>query len=251
MKQPFFTIITCTRNSEKYLPKCLKSLASQNFNEYEHIVIDGISTDTTLSLIQSISKIISLKPSGISAAMNEGIKQASGKYIYFLHSDDAFLDPHVLSQVAKYLQNNQELDWVYGQIQVVDAGDNKIGIFPKYKVFQLASSYLLKFFNFVPHQATFMKKSVFDQFGYFNTSFKTCMDYDYWLRICTKTNWSYMPILVANYRIHKAAQSSSSSLIDSNQLEVRLVQNTYLNMWEQYLASILNRLIVKVNKTTR
>lgn len=226
-------------------------MASQDFADYEHIVIDGFSADKTLSLIPEESRVYQVKPSGISAAMNEGIKRAKGEYLYYLHSDDAFHDPQVLSRVSEFLRSHPTLDWAYGQIQVVDENDKKIGIFPKYKIFQIASPYLLKFFNFVPHQATFVKKSVFDRFGYFDTSLKTVMDYDYWLKICNSTKWSYMSILVANYRIHAGAQSSARSLAVDNQGESLLVQSKYLNGLGRKLSKLLNLFITKLNKTTR
>lgn len=249
--KPFFSIITCTKNSEKYLPACLSSLASQNFTDYEHIVIDGYSVDKTLSLIPKTSHVYQVKPSGISTSMNEGIKRARGQYLYFLHSDDALCDSKVLSDVAGYLRSHPSLDWAYGQIQVIDENSKNIGIFPKYKIFQLASSYLLKFFNFIPHQATFVKKSVFDKYGSFDTSLKTVMDYSYWLKICKATRWSYMSLIVANYRIHQDAQSSALSRLSSNQQESQDVQNKYLNPVERSLSQLFNLIISKVNKTTR
>lgn len=249
--KPFFSIITCTRNSEKYLPACLDSLRAQDFTDFEHIVIDGDSSDRTLSLIPKTSIVYQSKPSGISAAMNEGINHAKGEYIYFLHSDDILHNSHVLSDVSKYLNSHPSLDWVYGQIQVIDADNHKVGIFPKYKVFQLASSYLLKFFNFIPHQATFVKKTVFEKFGNFDTSLKTCMDYDLWLKICRSISWSYLPVLVANYRIHDGAQSSSKSNALSNNTELEAVQKRYLNHFELVISHLFNYMIAKLNKTTR
>jgi glycosyltransferase involved in cell wall biosynthesis len=240
MKSPFISVITCTRNSEKYLPTCLASIKSQDFQDFEHIVIDGLSADKTLALVPSSSQVFQVNPNGISDAMNEGIKHASGQYLYFLHSDDAFHDPQVLSRVADYLKTHKELDWGYGQIQVVDADDKKIGIFPKYKIFQMASPTLLKFFNFIPHQATFVKKAVFEKFGNFDTSLKTCMDYDFWLKICKVTLWGYLPVLISNYRVHQHSQSSATINKTLNKVERLRVQKKNTNFFESIIATLVN-----------
>jgi len=250
-KLPLFTIITCTKNSGKYLPICIKSLVNQTFHDFEHIVIDGESTDSTLSLIPKTSHIFSLPPHGISAAMNEGIKHARGKYIYFLHSDDYLYNDSVLENVGLFLRANPELDWVYGQIQTVDNNDNKLGIFPKYFPFQVANKLILKYFNYIPHQATFVKKNVFVKFGVFSTDYQSCMDYDLWLRIAKNTRWRYMPILVADYRIHADAQSSSLQAKEITQHECQHLQNQANSPIGRLFSRLLNFILNKTNKMWR
>jgi len=249
-KQPFFSIITCTKNSAKYLPICLKSLANQTFRDFEHIVIDGQSTDKTLRIIPKTSKIISLPPHGISAAMNEGIKHAKGKYLYFLHSDDYLYNDLVLENVVRFLQANPDLDWVYGQIDVITAYNQSIGYFPKHWPLQLASPYLLIYLNFIPHQGVFMKKTVFNDFGVFSTTLKSCMDYDYWLRIASITNWRYMPLVAAKYRIHSGAQSSSSTNSALTRSESESVQKQYQNYLERVISKLINQFLIRYNRTT-
>lgn len=249
-KKPFFSIITCTKNSAKFLPSCLSSLSSQVFRDFEHIVIDGESTDKTISLIPKSSQLFVIPPNGISAAMNAGIKFAKGKYIYFLHSDDYLEDDSVLSNVANFLQANPDLDWVYGQINAITADNKLIGHFPKHWPLQLASSYLLKYINFIPHQGVFMKKKVFDDFGQFSTILKSCMDYDYYLRIARVTKWSYIPIVVAKYRVHSGAQSSSLANAVLTHSESEAVQRLYQNLLEQVLSKLINHFLIRYNRTT-
>jgi len=250
-RQPFFSIVTCTKNSARFLPTCLNSLFAQTFRDFEHIVIDGESTDKTLSLIPKSSQLSVLPPIGISAAMNEGIKRAKGRYIYFLHSDDYLHNNSVLSNVANFLQDNPDLDWVYGQIQTIDVNDNKLGIFPKYLPFQVASKLILKYFNFIPHQATFVKKTVFSQFGLFSPAYKSCMDYDLWLRIAKNTRWKYMPILVANYRIHANSQSSSLLAKEATQHESQYLQDRANGTIERLLSRLFNSILNNINKMWR
>ena len=103
------SIITATFNSEKTLAKNLKSIAMQNYPNIEHIFIDNLSTDGTLSLIRNYAEknsgiqvvAISERDSGISNAFNKGIKRATGDIIFILNSDDFLLSENTLLLVAK------------------------------------------------------------------------------------------------------------------------------------------------------
>lgn len=256
MTQPFISIITCTKNSEKYLPACLSSIQSQDFLDYEHIIIDGNSKDKTLSIINQFvaknprAKLYSSPPRGISNAMNEGAKKANGKYVFILHSDDGFYNSQVLSNVATFLKKNAGVDWVYGQICVVDSQNNKIGIFPRYRIFQFPNYKLLKFFNYIPHQAVFIKKNILSKKS-FDENLSSSMDFDLWLRIANNTRWIYMPVLVANYRVHSLAQSSSQDNRKKNQENHQLVKSRYLSGPEQFLGKLIDRVLYRTNKTLR
>ena len=88
------SIITPTFNSEKYLERCIKSIQSQDYNNIEHIIIDGDSTDETRNIIKKYQNnktiLISEKDDGIWDAMNKGLKIASGDIVGFLNSDDYY-----------------------------------------------------------------------------------------------------------------------------------------------------------------
>lgn len=249
---PFFSVITCTKNSEKYIAQCLRSLGDQEYQNYEHIIVDGGSTDKTLSYIPKNSRVYVQKSRGISGAMNEGIQHARGKYVYFLHSDDYFYDKNVLCDLYAYLSADPEVDWVYGQINTIESSGESIGYFPTQKVFQIGWKYLLKFVNYIPHQAVFIKRSIYRKYGYFSTNLAANMDYDYWLRICAGTKWKYVDRVVANYRIHTAATSSSRSKYSQNQKELGSIQDRYLSSGlERKLSRSLNHLIGIYNKAIR
>ena len=93
MKKSLITIITCTYNSEKTIADCVRSVKNQSYKNIEHLIIDGLSKDSTLEIIQDVNdrcKIISEIDNGIYDALNKGILSASGEIIGFLHSDDVF-----------------------------------------------------------------------------------------------------------------------------------------------------------------
>ena len=110
-KKPLFSIITVVLNGEKYIEKTIKSIISQSYKSYEHIIIDGGSTDKTLNIInkyKKITKIISKKDKGIYDAFNIGMSYAKGDYICFVNSDDV-LKRNALKIINKYIEINPKL----------------------------------------------------------------------------------------------------------------------------------------------
>lgn len=240
---PFFSIITCTKNSSQFIGTCLESIKAQKFSNFEQIIVDGQSTDQTISIVRKYHlKPYSLEPGGIAHAMNEGIRQSSGQYLFFLNSDDSFYTDDVLQCVHDYLINHPSLDWVFGNIHETN-GTKTIGFPPRRKILQGKHPNLLKYYNYIPHQSTFINKRVFTKFGLFDEGLKSMMDPEYWLRISQDTKWGYMPITVANYLIRPDSQSEDVSHAKQNTLEYEVVQRKYLNSYERCLAKIINKAI--------
>ena len=107
-KNPKITIITVVKNSEKFIEQNIKSLINQSYQNYEHIIVDGLSTDKTMEIVNKykskIHKIISEKDKGLYDAMNKGIKNSSGDIIGILNSDDYF-NSDALKIVKNYFEN--------------------------------------------------------------------------------------------------------------------------------------------------
>lgn len=255
---PFFSIITCTYNSEKFLRNNLNSVKDQSFKDYEHVFIDGCSNDDTGKIIESYKKhnpefvkVFQKKPIGISDAMNEGIKRARGKYLIYLHSDDYFYDDRVLKDEYTFLKKNNFPDWVYGKIQVVEAWGKEVGVFPKWRIFQLSNPTLLKLFNYIPHQAVFMKKTILSKFGGFDEKLKSSMDCDLWLRLAEKTHWIFIDRIISNYTIHKGSQSSDKDNMSINNNELNKVIKRRLNKVEYFLHLLVRLPLSAYNHTRR
>ncbi|MEI6480334.1 MAG: glycosyltransferase family 2 protein [bacterium] len=254
MANPFFSIITCTYNSSKYLEKNILSVKNQNFKDFEHIFIDGFSTDNTLKIIKEYQdefpnqvKVFQYKPEGISKAMNQGTKESSGEYIIHLHSDDSLFDDNVLSNVAKFLSDSDYPDWIYGQINTL-VGNESRGIFPTKKIWQrkenqFIKSYLLKFYNYIPHQAVFIKKEIFEKFGYFDESLKIGMDPDLWLRLRSKTRWFFCDRIISNFSLRPDAQSSGLKNKEENTIGISLMKRKYLNRFEILVSNFFDFLL--------
>jgi len=196
------SIITATYNSASTVNDTLQSVAKQDHHETEHIIVDGSSSDSTLSIVRKyphVSKIISEKDTGIYDAMNKGISLASGNVIGILNSDDFYTHHRVLSKVADAFAD-PETDVVYGDLQYVLADDvTKIVRTWKAGNFKRSSFY---FGWMPPHPTFFVRKRVYDQTGLFNISLRSAADYELMLRILLKNDFRavYIPEILVKMR---------------------------------------------------
>jgi len=172
------SIITVTKNSERFLLENIESLAKQTYRNFEHIIVDGASTDKTLDIIKKnsvkITKWISEPDQGLYYAMNKGLNLCSGDVIGVLNSDDIYF-PETLSTVNEYFQNN-DIDFLFGSVF-----KHKLmhGFYPK-KIHWTFGFYTTHSVGF------FIKKTSQDKIGPYNTKYKWSADYDLFYKIIVK-----------------------------------------------------------------
>ena len=178
-KKPLFSIITVTRNSEKYIEECIKSVLTQKIKNFEYIIIDGKSTDNTIKIVRKyqkkISIILSEKDKGIYDAFNKGINLANGDYICIVNSDD-ILTPNALYIINKYIKN-QKFDFIFGSVK------KHWGILHGYKPDKIKYSW-----GFYSSHSTgfFISKKAVLKVGKYNIKYKYHADYDYFYRMIIK-----------------------------------------------------------------
>lgn len=182
----FFSIITPTFNSEKYLKKHIASLNRQKYT-FEQIFIDNLSSDSTLKIIKDNAKyphtIISEKDLGIYYAMNKGIEKAKGNFLLFLNSDD-WMPDKTLETVQKKIKKNTNYNIYYGNTN-----------FYKNNIFKFScKSDIKKIFqvNSISHQATYYSKEVFSNYKY-DTKYLVASDYDLSIKL-VKKNYKFFYI---------------------------------------------------------
>ena len=236
---PQFTIVTCTRNSIAWLPDAVQSVRSQSLNDFEHLFVDGHSTDGTVEFIRSLGgncRLIEGAGGGIAAAMNVGIREARGAIIAHLHSDDYYAHSEVLAHVSQAFERS-DAAWLFGRCFSDIDGER---IAENYVVPQFSYGRLLKG-NFVPHPATFIKRSVFERTGGFDESIKYAMDYDLWLKLAKITAPIQLDEHLAVFRRHPGSLTSSNqmaSLVDDFAVRMRHATRTPWSMayhWAHYL----------------
>lgn len=212
------SIITATYNSAKTVRDTLESVRSQLYPSVEHVVIDGLSTDGTLQIIDqfpNVAKVVSEKDDGIYDAMNKGIRVSTGDVIGILNSDDVYIDPNVLNEIAEIFKD-ELVDACYADLQYVDDGNmNKLvrnwksGSFTK-KAF---------FYGWMPpHPTLFLRRRVYDQVGYFNLLLKSAADYELMLRIFVRHDFKikYHPRVIVKMRTGGASNSSLRKRLSAN-----------------------------------
>jgi glycosyltransferase involved in cell wall biosynthesis len=259
-----FSIVTATKNSEQFLQENIDSVKTQTFRDFEHIFIDGNSTDRTIEIIEEYQKefpekvrVYQFPPEGISHAMNKGIEKSQGEYIDHLHADDSLYDKNVLKDVDNFLKESNMPDWIYGLAHITEENGETVGVYPNkpwlyhHDSDSFLGKHLLRLTNFIPHQTVFIKKDVFERYGKFDEKLSSKMDPDLWLRIVDKTSWKFFNRKICNYRIHKNAQSSSKKNIKENRKNLAKVQKRHLKFWELPLARLLNLVKSTINKTLR
>lgn len=197
---PYISIIIPTYNREKTIDSCLKSIQIQTFQDYEIIIVDGASTDNTLSTIEKFRsyfnnklKVVSELDKGIYDAMNKGVERSTGKWLYFLGSDDTLYNAKVLENIFNVIYTNKEdYDIIYGNVQLQ----------PENKLY--GEEYSLSIISNrrnICHQAIFYKRKIFVEVGIYNQEYRVAADWDFNLRVFLNKNFKkhYIDIPVANY----------------------------------------------------
>ena len=228
------SIITAVLNGRNTIGDTIRSVLNQGYKNVEHIIIDGGSTDETLEVIKryinKAIRIISEPDQGVYDALNKGIKLSSGDVIGILNGDDFYAHDKVLNMVADVFKD-QNVDSCYGDLQYVSKKDiNKVVRYWKSSDYQYG-----KFIYgwMPPHPTFFVGRKIYEQFGYFNTSFRIAADYELMLRFLERYRIStyYIPDILIKMRVGGMSNRS--------------LRNMALKSYEDYKAWKVNHL--KIN----
>ncbi len=183
---PLISVITITYNAAETLPLTMESVAEQSFTDFEHIVVDGASTDDTIMIARKMGtpslRIISEPDKGLYDAMNKGIKLAHGRYLLFLNSGDKFHASDTLQAYADAIERKGP-DIIYGDTDIVDIEGKRIG--PRH----LSAPAILTVGSFsqgmlICHQAFMVRKDIAPLY---DTDYRFSADYDWCIR-CIKAS---------------------------------------------------------------
>jgi len=213
------SIITITFNSAATIEQTIRSVIEQTYPDIEYIIVDGKSTDDTLRISEKykdkISKIISEPDHGLYDALNKGIEMATGDVIGLLHSDDFYIDTHVIQKYADTFIKNKS-DSVYSDLYYVDK-TNTNKIIRKWKSGEYKPT---SFVNgwMPPHPTFFVRKEIYQKFGKFNTNFKSAADYELMLRFILKNKISvaYLPEYTVKMRVGGKSNVTVQNRVSAN-----------------------------------
>ena len=216
------SIITINKNNKTGLQKTMESVFMQDFSDFEYIVIDGASTDGSVEYLKTANykrqtinyKLVSEPDSGIYNAMNKGIKMANGEYLLFLNSGDFLVDNHVLSDVFKI---EFSADFLCGRCRVSDKG-KIIYITDPPEVLSLTNFYKTT----LAHQSTFIKKTLFEQFGLYREDLKLMSDWEFWIRTIILGYASTIKVdtIIADYNLDGMSSSENNYTLSEKECEI-------------------------------
>ena len=191
-----FCVVTICYNAENAIKKTIESVLNQDSINYEYIIEDGSSNDSTVEIAESYSekfkekgisyKIISKKDDGIYDAMNKAVSVSEGRYVIFMNSDDCFYSKDVLSNVEKSLNSNYKSGADYPDIIYGDCIVKELNMYFKFrKCFDLIKERMP-----FSHQACFAKRELLIS-APLNTKYKITADYDFLLKAYINGNSFY------------------------------------------------------------
>ena len=201
------SIITINYNNAKGLETTLESVHNQKNKDYELIIIDGNSTDHSLAIIDKYESIVtyscSEKDNGVYDAMNKGIKKATGDFLIFMNSGDSFYDTNTLAIFSDLKILHPKFDIIYGDVNAVDLTVQKKIIQPK----------KLNLFYFIDHtlnhQATFIKRGLFEKQGLYSLEYKISSDYEFFLKafLANPITFIHHDFTVCNFQLDGMSQN--------------------------------------------
>jgi putative colanic acid biosynthesis glycosyltransferase len=217
------SIVTISRNSYQGLSDTLASVNRQDYQNIEHIIIDGDSTDGSKELLDSYQHskkyYYSSEPDrGISSAFNKGLDKSTGNLIFFLNAGDLFYSDTVVSEVVQsYLTHNWRC--AIGKLSTTNlTGETTLYQPPK------LSSHFLKYFMFLPHQAFFCERSLHEGF-YYDESIKTSMDYELFIRMLNNIEIFYLDIITASMESGGVSSNTDKRVAEQSQIRLRYAAN--------------------------
>lgn len=238
-KKPLISIITVSYNAVNTIEQTILSVINQGFDDYEYIIIDGLSNDGTIEIIKKyedkITFWISEFDKGIYDAMNKGVKIAKGEFISLLNSDDWY-EEGTLAKVAQNFYSNPNADVLHGLMRIINIENNKPSL--------IRGHYSTNLINgMIEHPTCFVRKELFEKVGGFDIKYKSAADYDWMLRVRNiGAIFLFIPEVLANFR----TGGMSSSLAGlSDEILIKKTYGIYDNKKYLYWKTFVFLLLIK------
>jgi len=210
------SVVTAVYNRKQTIGQALDSVLSQSYPVVESVVIDGASTDGTLDVLETyrsrVGVLISERDQGIYDALNKGIQHATGDVLGFMHADDVFQNSEVLSKIADVFQDSS-IDAVYGDLVYVQHGDITKVI--RYWKSGFYDADTLRRGWMPPHPTFYVRRSVYERLGGFDTRYRIAADYDTVLRFLAvnRIRAAYIPEVLVRMRAGGISNSSLKNIL--------------------------------------
>lgn len=215
------SVVMPVHNGGHFLAAALQSILNQSYDNFEFIIIDDASTDTSLSVIKEfddprIKLVINEQNLGVTRSLNKAITYAQGRFIARHDCDDVAL-PTRLEKQLSYLQNNPDVACVGCNLIIINSDGKKTGEW-QYPASSELVAWKLLFNSAIAHPASMFSLDVFNRVGGYNESIKKAQDYELWSRMSKEHKLANIGEPLVKYRIHENAISQSKA---DEQIRVR------------------------------
>ncbi len=222
---PTFSIIIATYNSDKTLQATLESLLNQTYKEFEVIIVDGLSSDNTISIIKEYEPKFELlnisyywkseKDYGIYDAWNKALKKVNSQWIAFLGSDDTYY-PNALELYSTEINKNSEINYISSQVEYIDCNNKVLKILGNpYRYKQM-----IRYMD-VAHVGSFHKKELYDLYGNYNTDYKIVSDYDFFMKCGKDIKPGYFKTITARM-LNEGISNNNTKMVYDEILKIQL-----------------------------
>lgn len=212
---PLISIVTPSFNQVKFIGEALESVRRQSYRNYEHLVIDGMSTDGTVDLLcrqvsnEQQSKVfwVSEVDSGQSGALNKGFLRAKGEIIGWLNSDDRY-HADCFEHVVQSFRDNPDVDIVYGDYLMVDERGEVVEIRREIEF----SAFILRYHRilYIPTTATFFRRRIFEEGNWLDVNLQYAMDLEFFIRL-SELGYRFRHVrqILADFRLQPNSKTCS------------------------------------------
>ena len=213
------SIITVAYNSAGTIADTMDSVAKQTYSDLEHLVIDGLSTDDTVRVVDAHrhpNLMLSSEPDkGIYDAMNKGLNRATGEVIGFLNADDFYADAQALARVAKSFEDDPRVEACFGDLLYVSEDNHKVVRYWKSRPYEKGSFARA----WCPAHPTFyIRRSALERLGTFDLTYRLAADTEFMMRYLERGSvWSvYIPHVQVRMRVGGATNQSWRNIVRQN-----------------------------------
>ncbi|MFM9945069.1 MAG: glycosyltransferase family 2 protein [Bacteroidia bacterium] len=238
-------MITVCHNAEKTIERTIQSALQQDYPEIEYIVIDGLSSDGTVSVLEKyrdrITKLLSEKDHGMYDALNKGIQIATGEIVGILNADDVFAKPDILSKVAAAFKNDSKLDALFGDIAFISSAGKQVRYYSsaKWNPNRFAWGYM------PAHPTFYCKTKYFKEIGGYHLNFEIAADYELLIRFLKINNlrFTYLPVLMVNMNKGGKSTKGLASTFKINKeimigCKINGIYTNYFMLYSKYFTKI-------------
>ena len=226
------SVIIPLYNASIYIDETVNSVINQTYKNWELIIVDDGSTDNSLDLVLTLSKkddriqVIKQQNLGVSIARNNGISEAKGNYIFFLDADDVW-EKDNLELKLQFLEENREMDWVFGAINLIDEKSKELNVVLKGDNNNTLESLLSWNGDVITTPSTVAVRKICLETVSFDEHLSTAADQDFAIQLASKYKGGYIAAPMVNYRVLSNSMSRNIHLMEKD--HIRVFKKAYKN----------------------